>query len=99
MPGTPSHPAEDRERTLAVLYGPEQSQYRHEVEMRIVEAGFQIVGEASVVAEELEEAGLSLPDGTGEDVEHIALVLERKSAVAVWKELVGEGRGALNKSS
>ncbi|KAM0756276.1 hypothetical protein T439DRAFT_25259 [Meredithblackwellia eburnea MCA 4105] len=90
------------ERTLAVLFGPEQVAFRSQVESRIVAAGFNIIAESSFVAEELEEAGLDI-DSLGlscqDEEKHVALVLERKSAVAVWKELAGEGRGALNKGS
>ena len=101
MPTTPAKDPNGVERTLAVLYGPEQVDFRAEVEERIMQAGFLIVAEGCMVAEELEEAGLDVDEirERGEDVVHVALALERKSAVAVWKELMGEGRNALNKDS
>ncbi|KAL8291616.1 hypothetical protein RQP46_001874 [Phenoliferia psychrophenolica] len=102
MPTTPSKDSgPSLERTLAVLYGPEQSEFRSEVESRLMQAGFLIVAEARLVAEEIEEAGIDVDDiqDRGENCLHVALVLERKSAVAVWKELMGEGRAKLNKDS
>lgn len=98
---TPAKQTDTLERTLAVLCGPEQAEFRTEVEQRITSAGFRIVAEARTVAEELEEAGLDVDSilDRGESVPHVALVLERKSAVAVWKELMGDGRAALNRDS
>lgn len=97
------------ERTLAVLFAPQGPLYRTEIEQHLLQAGFTIVAGTEVVGEELEEAGLELGLGTGgeegeqggveADALHVALVLERVAAVKGWKELLGEGAGALNSRS
>lgn len=96
------------ERTLAVLFSPQGPVHRAEISEHLLQAGFSIIAETEVVGEELEEAGLELGLGTGGkegeqeadgDVLHVALVLERVSAVRVLKELLGEGSGALNSRS
>lgn len=90
------------ERTLCILFGKEGARSRTAIESLISSRGFSIVDEAQVCGEVVEEAGI---DAMGEDaladpdLLHIALVLERKSAVSLWKEMVGKGAGALNKNS
>ncbi|GAA5913956.1 hypothetical protein JCM5296_004490 [Sporobolomyces johnsonii] len=85
------------ERTLAVLFAPEGPAHREAVQKLVLEAGFAIAAEDSLSGEELEEAGLDLGLGVGEEgvtnenkegeLVHTVWVLERKSAVNGLKEL------------
>ncbi|KAK4332747.1 hypothetical protein RTBOTA2_001456 [Rhodotorula toruloides] len=84
------------ERTLAVLFAPEDrlaAPYARDV---VTKAGFRLLKEASVSGEELEEAGVDLGLGVGEEgaanasaaeQEHTVWVLEKQDAVAELKRL------------
>lgn len=84
------------ERTLAVLFAPEDrlaTPYAREI---VTKAGFRLLKEASVTGEELEEAGVDLGLGVGEEgaasasaaeQEHTVWVLERQDAVAGLKRM------------
>ncbi|BGP13994.1 hypothetical protein JCM10213_005580 [Rhodosporidiobolus nylandii] len=89
--------ASSTERTLAVLLAPEGQQYAARVRQILLEDGFVVVKEEQLPGEELEEAGLDLGLGVGEEgiredkeeVEmlHTALVLDRSGAISRLKEL------------
>lgn len=94
---TPTQHTSGTERTLAVFYAP-STQLRPQLEKQLTLAGFLVRAQADAVDEELEEAGLDKL-GEGEEVQHWAVVLERKDAVRELKQLKGEGTAALNKNA
>lgn len=84
------------ERTLAVLFAPENTLAAPYARDIVAKAGFRLVKEASVTGEELEEAGVDLGLGVGEEgtasasaaeQEHTVWVLARQDAVAELKRL------------
>lgn len=100
------NPTTTEQRTFVVLFGPQGPALFHDEISTIVtkEYGFSIIQEKSVVAEELEEAGIFGLDleggGEHDEMSHCAVVLERVDAVRVWKELAGVGHlRALNRNS
>ncbi|GJN88469.1 hypothetical protein Rhopal_001435-T1 [Rhodotorula paludigena] len=84
-----------RERTLAVLFAPDNVLGASHARHIVVEAGFALVAEAELAGEELEEAGLDLGLGVGEAAQvdeagekrHTVWALEREDAVTKLKEL------------
>lgn len=84
-----------RERTLAVLFAPDNVLGASHARHIVVEAGFALVAEAELAGEELEEAGLDLSLGVGEaqqvdeagEKRHTVWALEREDAVIKLKEL------------
>ncbi|GAA5862113.1 hypothetical protein JCM8547_007743 [Rhodosporidiobolus lusitaniae] len=82
--------------TLAVLFAPESQHCAQRVQQQLVQDGFRIQHEATLSGEELEEAGLDLGLGTGEEdredgkedeMMHTVFVLSRQNAVERLKEL------------
>ncbi|GAA6001051.1 hypothetical protein JCM10207_007390 [Rhodosporidiobolus poonsookiae] len=88
------------ERTLAVLFAPENSTHAPQVREQLLDSGFTVVEDGDFYGEELEEAGFDLGLGVGEqapvDVKenvkmmHTALLLEKEEAVAGLKQFKAE---------
>ncbi|GAA5970185.1 hypothetical protein JCM11641_000303 [Rhodosporidiobolus odoratus] len=85
------------QRTLAVLFAPENHHYIQRLRRLLLDNGFTVLKEEDLDGEQLEEAGIDLGLGVGEDrlpedakedaVYHTVLVVERPEAVARVKEL------------
>jgi len=82
------------ERTLAVLFAPENHLKAPYPRQILVQAGFTIIAETDAAGDELEEAGLDLGLGLGDGeplvsdgMVHTAWVLERVNAAAVLKDV------------